>query len=100
MSEQKNDALSEDERAELEALRAEKAKRQASAERAELERLRQEEQQVAADAERDRQIDAARAQGRKLMEPDDDLKMPVGQKIVLGLLALIVIAFVIYSFVH
>ena len=64
--------LSNDERAELEQLRAEKAQR---------ERM---------DAERD----AAIERGRRLMEPDDDLSMPIGQKIVLLAVALMSAAIV------
>lgn len=99
--------LSDEERAELEALRAEKRAReereQAARERAELEALRAEStapaerQQPAAprvrrvpDAE-DRRIAEARERGAKLMEPDDDLNMPLGQKIVLGVIALMVL---------
>jgi hypothetical protein len=33
------------------------------------------------------------------MEPDDDLRMPVGQKIVLGVLALLVIIIVAMHFI-
>lgn len=81
--------LTDEERAELEALRAEKAAREeaarADAERAELARLRA--QKAAGEAER-RQMErdaAARERGRKLMEPDeDDLRMAPGQKIVIA----------------
>ena len=80
--------LTDEERAELEQLRAEKAARQKAemdaAERAELERLRA--QRVADEAERAAQAREAqaRARGRALMEPDeDDLRMPLGQKIVI-----------------
>lgn len=83
-----NNALSDEERAELEALRAEKAAREQAArdaqERAELERLRQ--QRAATQAERaaEERDAAARERGRALMEPDeDDLRMPMGQKIVI-----------------
>ena len=56
-----NNGLTDEERAELEQLRAEKAERA----------------QAARDAE-------ARERGRALMEPDeDDLKMPLGQKVVI-----------------
>ena len=75
--------LTDEERAELEQLRAEKAARQQAerdaAERAELERLRA---QRAAD-EAELRTAEARERGRKLMEPDDDLRMPLGQKIVI-----------------
>ena len=77
-------ALTEDERAELEQLRAEKAAREeaerARQERAELERLR---------AERQARTEEERA--RSLMEPGDDLSMPVGQKIVLAGVAIAVL---------
>ena len=67
--------LTDEEREELRRLRAEKAARERAqadaAQKAELERLRVE------------------------REPDDDLKMPVGQKIVLLALAVIVALFVI-----
>lgn len=77
-----NEGLSEEERAELEQLRAEKAARQQAerdaAERAELDRLRAEKQRAA-------QLAADREHARKLMEPDeDDLKMAPGQKIVIA----------------
>lgn len=87
--------LNEEERAELEALRAEKASRERAEkdarERAELERLRRE--RAAGEAERaaaERDA-AARERGRKMMEPDDDeLRMAPGQKIVI--LAVVVVA--------
>ena len=93
--------LSDEERAELEALRAEKAAREererVARERAELEALRSESAQQrqpakreaaataarAAAAEEDRRIREQRERGAKLMEPDDDLRMPLGQKLVL-----------------
>ena len=82
--------LSEDERAELERLRQEKklreAQAQAAAERAELERLRAEQAQA--------------ARGAKLMQPDeDDLRMPIGQKIVIISVVLLAILFFITTFV-
>lgn len=80
--------LTDEERAELEQLRAEKAARQQAekdaAERAELEHLRA--QRAADEAERAARAREAQARerGRALMEPDeDDLKMPLGQKIVI-----------------
>lgn len=100
-------ALTDEERAELEALRAEKAARaqaeRDARERAELEALRKErkarevaarrsEEEAALDA-RDAQI---RERNRQLMEPDDDLRMPLAQKIVLAVLAFFVIAAVVY----
>ena len=84
-------ALTEDERAELEQLRAEKAAREeaerARQERAELERLR---------AERQARTEEERA--RSLMEPGDDLSMPVGQKIVLAGVAIAVLLAVLMLF--
>lgn len=91
-----NEGLSEEERAELEQLRAEKAAREQAecdaAERAELDRLRAEKQRSAIaekasreEAARAAQLAADREQARKLMEPDeDDLKMAPGQKIVIA----------------
>ena len=88
--------LSDEERAELEQLRAEKAKRDAAAraqsERAELERLKREQRRVDERAAADERTRTIRERNAKLMEPDDDLRMPVGQKIVLlAVLALVVI---------
>lgn len=90
-----NEGLSEEERAELEQLRAEKAAREQAerdaAERAELDRLRAEKQRAAIaekssreEAARAAQLAADREHARKLMEPDDDLKMAPGQKIVIA----------------
>lgn len=101
--------LSDEERAELEQLRAEKAAREKAqaqaAERAELEQLRAEQAQAAAaqaktDAERAEaeRIAAERERGRRLMEPDEDdedLKMPAGQKIVLFGIALVAVVMVL-----
>lgn len=100
-----NDGLTEAERAELEQLRAEKAAREEAsrqaAERAELERLRAEKSKSAREAAEDANIVEARARGRKLMEPDEDdedLKMPVGQKMVLGIIALVVVVMLLMQF--
>lgn len=83
--------LTDEERAELEQLRAEKAARQrsqqAARERAELEELKAEKRRAAQDAQQDARIAQARAKGRALMEPDeadDDIHMPTGQKVVLA----------------
>ena len=80
--------LTDEERAELEQLRAEKAARQQAekdaAERAELERLRA--QRAADEAERAARArdEQALARARARREPDeDDLRMPLGQKIVI-----------------
>ena len=82
--------LTDEEREELRRLRAEKAAReraqQAAAQKAELERLRSEQ----AEAEQEALDARRRERAREYMEPDDDLKMPVGQKIVLLALAVIV----------
>ncbi len=106
--------LTDEERAELEALRAEKAQRElrerAARERAELEELRASH----ASAERspvqsvsrpqprpsaeDQRIREARERGSKLMEPDDDLRMPLGQKIVLAVLGALAAIIVIMHF--
>ena len=120
---QQSAPLSDEERAELEALRAERAAReaaeQAARERAELEALRAEHQAAQAaqpqsatpspaprsacrapsqeELDEDRRIAEARARGTRLMEPDDDLAMPLGQKIVLAVLALIVIIIVVMA---
>ena len=85
--------LTDEEREELRRLRAEKAARErAQADAAQkAERLRVEK----AEAERDALDAQRRERAREYMEPDDDLKMPVGQKIVLLALAVIVALFVI-----
>lgn len=118
--------LTDEERAELEALRAEKAARlereQAERERAELEALRAESAQAKAgespaqgavtqrqsqpattaqrrvESSEDRRIREARARGEKLMKPDDDLRMPTGQKFVLAGIALLVVIVLLMSY--
>ncbi|MCR4871245.1 MAG: hypothetical protein K5859_08120 [Atopobiaceae bacterium] len=95
-------ALTDDERTELEALRAEKAKREqaqaAAAERAELEALKAEAARTKSEAEHDRAIAEARERGRKMMEPDeDDLAMPIGQKIVIFAVVGIAIVFILMT---
>lgn len=99
------DELTEAERAELEQLRAEKAAQQEAAQvardRAELQRLKKERARAARDAEAIKREAALREQGRKLMEPDeDDLNMPMGQKIVLAVIALLVLVIVISRFLR
>lgn len=123
--------LSDDERAELEELRAEKARREADAkaerERAELEELRAEkarssratrpapqagrplksaEELEREHDERERQrIEAIRDQhdaelrekGREFMEPDDDLNMPKGQKLVILGVVIVVAILILMS---
>ena len=82
--------LTDEERAELERLRAENAA-QAAAQKAELERLRAEQAEADADAR-----DAARRErAREYMEPDEDLKMPLAQKLVLLFVALLIAWFVV-----
>ena len=80
--------LTDEERAELEQLRAEKAAR----ERAELERLRRQREEGEAERARLERDASARERGRRLMEPDDDLRMPLGQKVVI--LAVVLVALV------
>ena len=108
-------ALTDAERAELEALRAEKERRELEAlraekERAELEALRSEKTraaQAAAQAEaeaaaaEDAQLVAAQ-QRAALMEPDEDdedIKMPLGQKIVIGTVVILAVIFVVSQFI-
>lgn len=93
--------LTDDERRELEELRAEKAARaereKEARERAELERLRSEKAQDEREAAREARDEAQRERGRKMMEPDEDLHMPLGQKIVIFAVAAIAAAFVLAS---
>ena len=101
----------EKERAELEVLRAEKT-RAAQAEaavQAEVEAaVESEAQQRAArqaaqqEAEQIRRIQEQRAKGRALMEPDEDdedIKMPLGQKIVIGTVVILAVIFVVSQFI-
>ena len=104
-----NDGLTQAEREELEQLRAEKAAREAAAakaaERAELEALRAERADAQAQAmkravarEQAAQQAADLERARKLMEPDDDeLKMPIGQKIVILAVFGIAVVFVLLN---
>ena len=106
----------EKERAELEALRAEKTRAvQAEAQaQAEAEAAAAEDAQLAADqqraarqaaqqeAEQIRRIQEQRAKGRALMEPDEDdedIKMPLGQKIVIGTVVILAVIFVVTQFI-
>lgn len=89
-----NTPLSDEERSELERLRAEKAAREraqeAARERAELERLKAEKATSEKDAAEQQRIAVARERGRQLMEPDDDdLRMPKGQKIVIAIVVVV-----------
>ena len=117
----------EKERAELEALRAEKERRELEALRAEKTRTTQvktaaqveatavaEDAQLRAaqqraahqaaqqEAEQIRRIQEQRAKGRALMEPDEDdedIKMPLGQKIVIGTVVILAVIFVVSQFI-
>ena len=117
----------EKERAELEALRAEKERRElealcaektrttqaktaaqveaaAVAEDAQLRAAQQRAAHQAAqqEAEQIRRIQEQRAKGRALMEPDEDdedIKMPLGQKIVIGTVVILAVIFVVSQFI-
>ena len=117
----------EKERRELEALRAEKERRELEALRAEKTRAAQAEAQAQAEAaaaaedaqlvaaqqraarqaaqqeaEQIRRIQEQRAKGRALMEPDEDdedIKMPLGQKIVIGTVVILAVIFVVTQFI-
>ena len=108
----------EKERRELEALRAEKtraaqAEAQAAAQ-AEAEAAAAEDAQLVAaqqraarkaaqqEAEQICRIQEQRAKGRALMEPDEDdedIKMPLGQKIVIGTVVILAVIFVVSQFI-
>ena len=91
--------LTDEERKELEELRAEKRaraqKEQEARDAAELHRLREEKQRSEHEKAEAERIAAQREKGRELMEPDDDLRMPLGQKIVLIAIAVIAVAFIL-----
>ena len=101
----------EKERAELEALRAEKtrAAQAEAATQAEVDAaVESEAQQRAArqaaqqEAEQIRRIQEQRAKGRALMEPDEDdedIRMPLGQKIVIGTVVILAVIFVVSQFI-
>lgn len=102
----------EKERAELEMLRAEKtravqAEAQAEAAAAEDAQLVADQQRAARqaaqqEAEQIRRIQEQRAKGRALMEPDEDdedIKMPLGQKIVIGTVVILAVIFVVSQFI-
>ena len=107
-------ALTDAERAELEALRAEKtravqAEAQEQAEAAAVEdaqlvadQQRAARQEAQQEAEQLRRIQEQRAKGRALMEPDEDdedIKMPLGQKIVIGTVVILAVIFVVSQFI-
>ena len=102
----------EKERAEREMLRAEKtravqAEAQAEAAAAEDAQLVADQQRAARqaaqqEAEQIRRIQEQRAKGRALMEPDEDdedIKMPLGQKIVIGTVVILAVIFVVRQFI-
>lgn len=113
----------EKERRELEALRAEKERAELETLRAEKTRAAQAEAAVQAEvdavaesaaqqraarkaaqqeAEQIRRIQEQRAKGRALMEPDEDdedIKMPLGQKIVIGTVVILAVIFVVSQFI-
>ena len=117
----------EKERRELEALRAEKERAELEALRAEKTRAVQAEAQAQTDAaaapedaqlvadqqraarqaaqqeaEQIRRIQEQRAKGRALMEPDEDdedIRMPLGQKIVIGTVVILAVIFVVSQFI-
>ena len=105
----------EKERAELEALRAEKTRATQAKAAAQVEtaavaedaQLRAAQQRAAhqvaqQEAEQIRRIQEQRAKGRALMEPDEDdedIKMPLGQKIVIGTVVILAVIFVVSQFI-
>lgn len=105
----------EKERVELEALRAEKTRAAqvdaqaqtevtAAAEDAQLvaDQQRAARQAAQQEAEQIRRIQEQRAKGRALMEPDEDdedIKMPLGQKIVIGTVVILAVIFVVSQFI-
>lgn len=110
----------EKERRELEALRAEKtratqaeAQAEAEAAAAEAAAAAEDAQLVAAqqraarkaaqqEVEQIRRIQEQRAKGRALMEPDEDdedIRMPLGQKIVIGTVVILAVIFVVSQFI-
>ena len=104
----------EKERAELETLRAEKTRAAQAEAQAQAEAAAAEDAQLVADqqravrqaaqqeAEQIRRIQEQRAKGRALMEPDEDdedIKMPLGQKIVIGTVVILAVIFVVSQFI-
>ena len=104
----------EKERAELETLRTEKTRaaqveaqaqaEAAAAEDAQLVAYQKHDARQAAqqEAEQIRRIQEQRAKGRALMEPDEDdedIKMPLGQKIVIGTVVILAVIFVVSQFI-
>lgn len=102
----------EKERAELEALRAEKTRAAQAEEQAEVAaaedvqfvaaQQRAARQAAQQEAEQIRRIQEQRAKGRALMEPDEDdedIRMPLGQKIVIGTVVILAVIFVVSQFI-
>lgn len=104
----------EKERRELEALRSEKTRAAQAAAQAEAEAAAAEDAQLVAaqqraarkaaqqEAEQIRRIQEQRAKGRALMEPDEDdedIRMPLGQKIVIGTVVILAVIFVVSQFI-
>lgn len=112
----------EKERRELEALRAEKARAAqaeaptqaesatadedaqlaAAQQRAARHQQRAARQAAQQEAEQIRRIQEQRAKGRALMEPDEDdedIKMPLGQKIVIATVVILAVIFVVSQFI-
>lgn len=99
---QQDGSLTPEERSELENLRAEKAAREQqaadAAARAELEHLRAEKARTAEQAARDERSVERQQKAARAMEPDDDLRMPLAQKVVLAV-ALVILAAGIYCII-
>lgn len=98
---QGNVGLTDEERAELEALRAAKADQEALQERAELERLRKQQKYAKEDAEYYAERERRKEERRREREnPDygvDNLEpMTTRQKVVIGVLLAMVVVLIIY----
>ena len=81
--------------AQAEAAAAEDAQLVAAQQRAARQAAQQEAEQI-------RRIQEQRAKGRALMEPDEDdedIKMPLGQKIVIGTVVILAVIFVVSQFI-
>ncbi len=95
----RDEGLSAEERAELEALRAERDRRQAGErarqEREELERLKAQRERAEREAAKDEHARELRERNARAMEPGEDLSMPRAQRYVLAVLGLLVLAIVL-----
>ena len=81
--------------AQAEAAAAEDAQLVADQQRAARQAAQQEAEQI-------RRIQEQRAKGRALMEPDEDdedIRMPLGQKIVIGTVVILAVIFVVSQFI-